>query len=60
MAKARKRFEYTATGVLGDKRETMLDNELLLRVKSCRLLFPCCSRPTFYLYIQKWGILHHR
>ena len=25
-------FEYTATGVLGDKRESMLQNQLLLRV----------------------------
>ena len=25
-------FEYTATGVLGDKRNTMLSNELHLRV----------------------------
>ena len=25
-------FDYTATGILGDKRDTMLENQLLLRV----------------------------
>jgi len=34
MTTARKRFEYTATGILGDKRRSMLDNELHLRVKA--------------------------
>ena len=27
-------FDYTATGTLGDKRDTMLENELLLRVSN--------------------------
>ena len=31
-------FEYTATGILGDKRGTMLQNELLLRVSSFKII----------------------
>jgi len=27
-------FVYTATGVLGDRRDTMLQNELILRVRT--------------------------
>jgi len=33
MATARNLFEYTATGLLGDKRRSMLKNELHIRVK---------------------------
>ena len=33
MATARNTFEYTATGILGNKRPSMLENELHLRVK---------------------------
>ena len=32
MAVVAEPFEYTATGVLGDKRDSMLQNQLLLRV----------------------------
>jgi len=33
MTTARNLFEYTATGLLGDKRRSMLENELHIRVK---------------------------
>jgi len=33
MARAQNLFEYTATGILGDQRRSMLKNELHLRVK---------------------------
>ena len=33
MTTAYNSFEYTATGILGDKRRTMLENELHLRVR---------------------------
>ena len=32
-------YEYTATGILGDKRESMLQNQLLLRVSDTRSQF---------------------
>ena len=28
-------FDFTATGILGEKRDTMLENQLLLRVSAC-------------------------
>ena len=31
-------FEHTATGILGSKRDTMLSNEILLRVSSKKLI----------------------
>jgi len=34
MATARNSFEYTATGILGDQRRSMLKNELHFRVKA--------------------------
>lgn len=36
-------FEHTATGVLGDKRETMLHNDLLQRVQKLHVLFQLCN-----------------
>ncbi len=37
---AREPFEYTATGLLGDKRDTMLQNQLLLRVVTYDIIYP--------------------
>jgi len=39
MTADRSSFEYTATGILGDQRFSMLQNELHLRVKAAGLMF---------------------
>ena len=44
MADIDMQFEHTATGVLGDKRETMLHNDLLQRVSKCSKNLFCGRR----------------
>jgi len=41
MTTVRNSFKYTATGILGVKRRSMLENELLLRVAA--LVFYVCT-----------------
>jgi len=71
MATAHNLFEYTATGILGDQRRSMLKNELHLRVKVtvlrldhwARFLLICIARTTSTVYgrtappVKNWRIL---
>ena len=53
MTTGRRSFEYTATGILGDKRLSMLENELHLRVKQqCDC---ACIRSVIHRFITERG-----
>ena len=60
MATAHNLFEYTATGILGDQRRSMLKNELHLRVKVtvlrldhwARFVLICIARTTTVLQMH--------
>ena len=46
--KNEKKYIYTATGYLGEKRETMLQNELLLRVRQNPLVYVYPYKTVYY------------